>query len=366
MDPNKNDYGVCAEPRDGKKNRVHSGAWKSRAAVALIVILFLADLNAMLILFSSTEMDVRITDALLYSFIFALCLEGIPTFLGSAVAVWTDKTQYRNNDKFHAKIGFWVCAVVSLLMFVLVIYLRVITIKSKGGLERFYINKYPDYPIDAFLVFSPILTSALAFAVSWFMFQNDNEKTMERKVTTLQDQYIARQSEFLEEYQNLQDARSSLWTTLTAHRLTPQDEESAEDIEGVSGCDVPNERSKWMPKKSEVFRKECFARIRGKLIENCIITYPSQAARYNEAVESTLSVCLEIMRSRTSIPIEFSELSIIKILEEFDQMHTGTEDVWDYGKAKNSLENELRRLVDNAIIVAQKKTTALPYQLERY
>lgn len=366
MDPNRNDYVIRLKFQDTIGNFIYGRAWKVVGAVLLILILFLADLNAMRILFYSPEMDVRPFDALLYSFIFALCLEGIPTFLGSALAVWTDKAQYRNNDKPHAKIGIWVCGAVSVLMFLLAIGLRAMTIYSKGGLADFLDNKYPDLPIDLFLVFSPILTSTLAFAVSWFTFRNDNEKIMERKVNMLQHRYITLQSEFLEEYQNLQDARSSLWTTLTAHRLTPKDSESAESMEDVLDGEIPNELSKWMPNKSEVFRKECFARIRGKLIENCITTYPSQVARYNEAVESTLSVCLEIMRSRTSLPVEFSELSIKTILEEFDQMYTDTEDIWDYEKAKDSLENELRRLVDNAIIVAQRKTTASPYPLERY
>ena len=366
MNLDRDNHAMRAQFQDAIENLIYGRGWRVMGAILLILILFLADLNAMRILFNSPDMDVRSADALLYSFIFALCLEGIPTFLGSALAVWTDKAQYRNNDKPHAKIGIWVCGIVSILMFLLAMGLRAITIYSKGGVDNFLTNKYPDFPIDLFLVFSPVLTSTLAFAVSWFTFRNDNEKIMERKVNMLQHRYITLQSEFLEEYQNLQDARSSLWTTLTAHRLTPEDDESTESMEDVLDGDIPNELSKWMPNKSEVFRKECFARIRGKLIENCITTYPSQAARYNEAVESMLHVCLEIMRSHTSLPIEFSELSIMEILEEFDRMHTGTEDVWDYENDKDSLENELRRLVDNAIIVAQRKTSASPYPLERY
>lgn len=366
MSPTSNDHTRWAKLKEVVNNVIYSKGWKAAGALLLILILFLADFRAMYILFHSPKMDVRSADARLYSFIFALCLEGIPTFLGSALAVWIDKAQYRSNDKPHAKWGLWVCGLVTALMFLLAIGLRIITIYSKGGMTGFLNDKYPDFPIDLFLVFSPILTSALAFALSWFTLQNDNEKIMERKVDMLQRRYIVRQSEFLKEYQNLQDARSSLWTTLTAHRLTPEEGESAECMEDVLDGDVPNELSKWMPNKSEVFRKECFARIRGKLIENCITSYPSQAARYNEAVESALSVCLEAMRSRTSLSIEFSELSIRDILEEFDKIHTDTEDVWAYEKAKGPLENELRRLVDNAIIVAQKKTTASPYPLERY
>lgn len=367
MDPNRDDYVRQARFQDTRENFTNGRVWKVGGAVLLILIMFLADLLAMFFLFYTPENDVPPMNALLYSFIFALCLEGIPTFLGSALAIWTDNAQYRENDKSHAMIGMVVCGIASALMFGLAIGLRVITIFSKGGPDGFFDGKgYSDFPVDFFLVFSPILTSTLAFAVSWFTFRNDNEKIMEQKVAVLQNRYIARQNEFLEEFQKLQDARSSLWTTLTAHRLTPEDSEGEMKMGDVLVDGKPNELSKWMPNKSEVFRKESFARIRGKLIENCIITYPSQVARYNESVESTLRICLELMRSRTSLPVEFSELQVQEIIDEFDRLHVGTGDVWDYDEAKGFLESELRRLVDNAIVVAQRKTTAIPYPLERY
>ena len=74
MNLDRDNHAMRAQFQDAIENLIYGRGWRVMGAILLILILFLADLNAMRILFNSPDMDVRSADALLYSFIFALCL----------------------------------------------------------------------------------------------------------------------------------------------------------------------------------------------------------------------------------------------------------------------------------------------------
>lgn len=308
-------------------------------AIILIILLLIADFFALMSIFSPENTDIPIQSSILYCLILASCLEGLPSFLGVFLSILKDEARYKINDKTVAEWGFKISFIGSVVAFAVVCFLRIMLIYENGGLNGFLEKNYQGvFYIDVFLMICPFLTSLLAFVISWLAFKADSEKTLEAKIELLNMQYINSQSEFLNDLNKLHNARAALWTTLTDHKP--------------------------MPKVLDIFRKESFARIRSKLIENCIITYPMQIERYNAAVESILELCILEMSHYTTIPLVISSMNVKELLKKFDESQNKDNEAWDYERAKNDLETELKKILDNAVVVAQVKTTTVPYPLE--
>ena len=325
-----------------------------RRHVKLIMIiaifgLAVADYFAMFNLFE--KQGARPREIILFSIIFSACLEGLPTFLGIFSSAWIDNTNYLSNHKKFAKIGFWVCLIATGIAFALVMTLRGIIIYRSGGLVALFQqdgNYQGNGIIDVFTTFSPILTSLLAFAASWFAFKPETALELEARVNELHEEFIKRRTEFLDALHENQYAREAMW------------------IEVSAGEDPPPDFT--------TFRKEVFARIRAKLTENCVSTYPSQMRRFNEEIESQLIAYIEIMCNFSQVGLTLVDLDIVDILDEFDvqvvknnaknNVNNPNSGSWNYELAKKELEDDLIQLLDNAIAVAQFKTVTRPYHLE--
>lgn len=300
-------------------------------AITLIIVMAWADYSAMKNMFMSGEIDMLAREAKLYGALFALCLEGIPTFMGAALSVITDKNKigYKKNDKTNASVSLVIGGIGIFLAMLLAMGLRGMLIYIRGGFEAFAKGNYDGLPVDMFLTVSPLLTSILAFMASWAALKTENEQVLEAKVTVLLKRYLKRQEAFRRELNSFRDARIALWTTITDH--------------------IP------MPKKSDVFKDECYKRLRTRLIDNCVLAYPMQIAHYNASVENLLENCIIEMSTKTTIPDAITKINVKEILKEFDENKVKSGEKWDLKKAGGELKAELIDFLDNRIKTAQYK-----------
>lgn len=153
------------------------------------------------------------------------------------------------------------------------------------------------------------------------------------------------QSKFTDILNKNDDARTSLWSSLATRQSGP------------------------MPKKFEEYRKQCFERIRAKLIENVIIQFPTQVERFNVEIEGLLETFINQMSyaSSTNDAYEIRTITPEKLFREYDllRIEDGKKsDAWSYGIAGETLEKELKDILDNAVVVAQFKTAEKPYHME--
>lgn len=286
----------------------------------------------------------------IFSLALAVLLEGNPVLIGIFGSSLVDKTRYNVNDKANAKFGFWISLIGSFATVALMVMLRVFQMESNGGAAAFFgkknyggsLENNTQFIAHVCLMILPILTSAFAFAISWVAFRNDSAQKLERKIDKRYRQYLVLQSEFLDTVNRTDDAMFVLWSSLSAHEK--------------------------MPEKLEDFRKECTDRIRSKLIDNCIRSFPDQVERYNLAVINLLQEFVNDMSARTtSIPRDIQSIDVVRdIVDKHDQnvKNTNPSNAWDYSISGPYLERELKEMLDNAVVVAQYKTVVKPYHLE--
>lgn len=298
-------------------------------AFILIIILMFMDFSAIEVIFNPEDSDIRTFNRYLFSMMFAICLEGIPTFMGFSLSKWLDSTQVKKNDSRNAMLGLIASCLGLIVAFVLLIFLRRQTLITNGGATAFKEGTYPNYPIDVFLMVSPILTSILAFLASWFAFQTETSRTLESELNLVRDKFLATYHDFLTDLNALQDARIQLWTSLTSF--------------------------KGQPKTMKGFRILVLQRIKSKLMQDCIDYYPIQMRRYNTEVEAMLKSCIEEMSKKSTIPETIKKISLEEIIEGYDENRVENEVCWDYEKAKSTLEESFARRIDNAVVVAQSR-----------
>lgn len=329
-------------------------------AVILILALTFADFLAMKNLFEDLYLSdffmlggtkvKALSEANVYSFTFAVLLEGNPFFIGIAASVLVDKTKYKVNDRLNAKYGLVISLSAFVLTICLVWALRVLLIIQNGGWDAFYSTKTfggedgynENFIAQIYLLVAPLLTSLLAFVASWTAFRSESISKLEYRLEKMHGRFLVAQSRFLDTVHKNDDARTALWGSLTAKDKMPSD--------------------------LDTFRKECFDRIRSKLISNCITEFPDQVERYNAEISSLLQEFIgEMGRHTTSIPRDIENIDINRILGDYDQQRIDAQrqvDAWSYTVCGEALEKELKTVLDNAVVVAQFKTATKPFHKE--
>lgn len=338
-----------------------SDHWTKIVAVIIIFALAFADFLAMRNLFEDLylsdylilgDREIKIlSEANVYPFTFAVLLEGNPFFMGIAATMLADNTKYKVNDRLNAKIGLIISIVAFVLTICLVWILRGLLISQNGGLDAFFKTKDYGGPsgnnetfiAQIYLLAAPLLTSLLAFVASWTAFRSESITKLEYRLEKLHTKYLIAQSKFLDTIHRNDDARTALWGSLTAKDKIPSD--------------------------LDTFRKECFDRIRSKLISNSITEFPDQIERYNAEISKLLQEFIgEMSLHTTSIPRDIEEMDINDVLAEYDKKQkdeNALADAWSYSICGASLEEELKKVLDNAVVVAQFKTSIRPFHKER-
>ncbi len=324
------------------------------SAFLLILALAAADVFAMVEMFG--KLNANPVEQYVYGMTFAICLEGLPTFMGICFSRLKDHSKYKKNDYTNAKIGTVIGLVGLLIAFSMVIYLRWLVISGNGGYEAFKLKEYgaglteefdPSangaYIKDLFLLCSPIMTSILAFITSWVVFPSNNHAQLERELDILYLDFLDKQSEFDRARNKLEVERMNIW-------------------KDIAGNDTD------MPRSINVFRKESYNRIRNLLIRDCVEKYPSQIDRYNISLKKKLGCILKEMSEYTTVKEEFDDIKLDELIQQYDEEMLkkieeketirDKSDCWDYSIAKEDLLDSLKRLLNNAVSVAQYKSSS--------
>ena len=311
-------------------------SWIQVVSIALIGFLVVSDYFSVRSLF--VALDYERNDSTIFAITLALFLEGIPFYLGKAWTDYLDKTSYVNNDRVITRLGIIISLVTYVLAASVTVLLRVLYMQKNGGLEGFFNDTYGgannsnQFIGELLKLCSPILTSLLAFVASWMAFRSSKIYELEKKVNRLREECYLREAEFQKVYQRNRAARASLWSTIADPDMEP------------------------MPGSFEVFRQQCFMKIREKLNDTCITTYPTQVERFSARVESKLAECILELSQHSTLPQTISRLTIHDLIQSYEDQNTDDADAWDYDRAGSALIDELERSLNNAVVMAQFTT----------
>ena len=286
------------------------------------------------------DINVGVTDAMVYAGISAIILEILPSYMGLVLGKRRDKARYEKN--LAGGFSITLALFVTMALIALVAYLRYSWVSEQIRLGNIGGRRgNEDVYKHMFLAVLPALTSIAAFLISWFMLRTKSLEDKYQEVCRLQEEFFSRQADFRVAYNRCMEARTTVWTSICDYNVEP------------------------MPEGMEAFRRDCFTRIRGKLVDDCLVTYPTQIERYSMDVESKLQEYLLIISKHSTLPHTITSISLEELIRDHDDNTRDPADRWDYNESGPDLEAELRRTIDNAVVVAQYKSALNPYYLEK-
>ncbi len=306
--------------------------WWQFLAVMVTFLMMAADFYA---LYSMFAVDLRRDemDSAVYALVIASALEGFPFVGGMLASEKIDQGRYIRHDAKVVKRGFWFCFFGFLFAYLLTLLLRVMVIRGMYRFGELDGKKgWEELLPQVLLLFSPFATSFFSFAFSWFAFRSRYMYDLFKTVADKQETYLKCKQQFQDAYDTYQRARTSLWTSL---------------VDGP-GTDMPSD--------SDRYRQECFARIRSKLVANCITCYPTQIERYTQMVNLELERCILEIAKHTTLPQSITSVPLAQVIHNHDAEAMDYADCWNYNFAGPDLEAELRSTLDNAVVVAQYET----------
>lgn len=322
-------------------------------AMKLICILLMAGLissDFMSLMNMFTQIRMTKTERPIFAITFALFLEGFPFVLGIVVPKIVDKAQIIEGKKKEYTAIAWICFICMLITFALSVVIRLMFVNapSRGGLEAYMSDNYlqdPDkndtYLGQFFLFFSPILTSILAFVVSYVAFGSNNLDDTGKQLRKA----LARYNWYKKIYEDArdcsQDARGSLWYSLGNSR----------DVE--------------IPDDYDVFRNDCHVRIHDMIISNCLAAYPSLLKRYNDRVEAALGAYIHELAGYSTVPHLITRITVDEIVEAHDNSVEESVNAWKYEVCEQDMAGDLEGLLSSAIIMAQFHRAAKKHNVER-
>lgn len=311
--------------------------WGYWGALIIVILLALCDVYAVNDMFITLNMTRR--DSMILSIMAAMIMEGLPTYMGMAIAKLRDKGRYEENVPGWFSIAF--AFVVMAAAWFLVGWLRAQMLAYQEAAGLFDGRRSADKFGPTFLIYSPVLTSLGALLISWFAMRGSALSDKQRETYRAQERFLAAEEAFHEAYNRCMEARATVWTSVA-------DTDETE-----------------MPAGFEAFRRECFSRLRNKLVDNCLTTYPTQIERYTADVGAKLEGYLLEIANRSTLPQQITAISLEALLRKHDEEAKDKADCWDYNLSGPDLENELRRSIDAAVIVSQYKTALNPYYMEK-
>lgn len=308
------------------------------AAGLLIILLMASDLFAMYNMFSSFRL--RPEESVIFSFTFALFLEGFPFALGFIDPLKKDPAQFIMARKTRYKIMSRICWVFLSISWGLAILIRYMYTQQPimGGFEAFWNGQYNSsrnqyannaYLAQVFLFVSPILTSILAYVLSCLAFGSSCLEEAAKIRRAAHARFTAAQKAYSDINHKRLDAANVLWASLT------------EDPTSVPPSDFDD------------FRNQSIVYIHEMLISGCLDAYPALLKRYNYEVETALAHYIVELSKLSSTPHLISQISVQQITDNYDARMTKDIDKWEYELCEPAMCGDLEQLLHDAVIGAQ-------------
>ena len=303
-------------------------------AAGIVFALMVADVFTVINMFHMGARFDKDT-ARLYAVILALILEGLPFYIGIANGALHDKTDYTKGDRAFKRAliqgAFWVTAAVILIIAgIRVGYILTMIREGDLDIEEDYIKLAG----QCYLAISPALTSLAAYFISALAFPSNHLDKSEDQYNKYYRKYLAAQRAFFLARYKCVGLRDSVGSSL--------------DIDNPAAT-------------LDEFRQECFWKIRNKLMNNCLVQYPTQIEMYSAEVERLLNDLIVEMSKHTTTPNEILKLTAADIIEKYDQETVNDADAWDYNRAGPIMKDELCQLLNMAIVTAQFHTVVQTY-----
>ncbi len=300
----------------------------------------------------------EVSEPIIYALLAAVLLEFCPTIMGTTLWSMVNRENREYNGRTRAMVGFLLSFICLCLAVVLVVTMRGNLIRKNGGFEAYMAGTYGSVETDSdatklianrqyvahiFLRWSPLLTSLLAFAVSWTSFHKDPLLDLRRQLIRSEAAFLDCESEYLRAVHSCKDRKLFLWSDLSS-------------------------KEEPIPEDFQIYKEQCFSRIRAKLVHNCVVQYPQSLARFNSEIEAELLRYITIMSEKSTIPLDIKQMKLKELLEKFDGRQLEQkkhEKVWNLQTAEPILTKELKLLIDNGLPVKQFKVSKKPMWLEK-
>lgn len=284
---------------------------KKALAWVFVIILMMVDTIATTQLFSNDQFDLPSSEALFYGLIFAIFLEGLPIACGYSLNIAVDKNIDETGKRGRAFLGFILSLLTMIGVFVLSVWIRFHLIEISNGAES------DDYLVNIFLIFEPILSSLLAFIVSWLILSTNYIDTTKEHVDSLTKKHKKVEEEMELQNNTFRSMQYDLWNSF-------------------------NSSPKEMPTDWDEFQQEAYKRINDTNKWNTINFYSGQFKRFNSEIEALLQDYIIELSSLSTVPNLVSHINLKELIDEFDEKYY-TVEKWNY---KDAIPNELKTLTE--------------------
>lgn len=318
---------------DGLRSLPGSTAATRLLACGMIGLLMLVDFQNLYAMFTSPQANTTARNAFWFSLTLCLALELQPVFLGMSVSKLTDRTRHCTNDRIGAIVGCAVSAAGTLLAFGVFLYIKGLEIAAAGGKAAFLAGTYSlssaSYMVQVLLLASPILTSLLAFVISWSCCGVEARHRLERQLENARRRMVHAHRCYRHQAERVELERTRLWAGVSAHSPMP--------------CTLAE------------YRAAVCLRIRNKTIETVLAAFPLVVERYQQAVECRLQQSIHRMAACSSVPLAIEQIDLAGVLARYDANQPDDGMAWSLQRALPVLEDGLKRGVDNAVVQAQSR-----------
>lgn len=323
--------------KDPLKELGAGGFFKTVSAI-LILLLALSDLFAMYNMFSSFRL--RLGESVIFSITFAAFLEGFPFALGLIDPLKQDPAQFimARGKRYRAMSR--MCWSFLIISWALALGIRFLFTQQpvNGGFMAFWGGKYNharnpnannSYLAQVFLFVSPILTSVLAYALSYLAFGSSCLEQAQKIMRAAHARCQAAQEAYDTANHDRLDAINTLWSSLTRDSDAPP------------------------PYDFEDFRNQSIVYIHDMLINGCLDAYPGLLKRYNHEVEAALARYIVELSGRSTVPQLINQITVRQITDEYDAHMIRDVDKWEYELCEPAMCADLEQLLHDAVIGAQ-------------
>lgn len=312
-------------------------------SVIVVFLLAVSDYFAVRNIFVMSQSAVG-AESNIYAITFAAFLELFAFLAGVFLSKLMDTTNFRRADKRFNAVGFVTSSFGLLAAWFLAFTLRYSQLRmnliddnyinEKSGVFAVFFNLTSD---QVFLLFSPILTSILAFGFSWFAFPSNSLSDQERLVRYRMKRYLHHRKRYQCLLHRYQHQRTLLWVNLGLDQNSFEDER----LQSI-----------------EVYRDICLDRIRKNNVDSCTDVFTNEFSRYNKFAEAELLRYIQKLSTRSTLAHQIRAFTVQEILDAYHKSlgENVEADRWDGQELRERLKAKLHQDLDQASIVAYFRT----------